>query len=258
MIKQKLKSTAFALALTLIGTTTVNAAQYTIKSGDSLYKISKTYDTTVSVLIKDNNLSSSMIYPGQVLNVPGNTHKVVNGDTLYLIAKKYNVSLYDLRTANNKWDNMIYTGQILNIPKSSSGSGESGSNVQATSGVIEYSSADVDLLARLITAEAGGENYDAQVAVGSIVVNRVQSSQFPNNIKGVIYDRSYGYYQFTPVANGMINKTATKSAINAAYAALKGADKTNGALYFYDNTATNKWLTSKTVAATMGNLIFAY
>ena len=139
-------------------------------------------------------------------------------------------------------------------------SSTSGQTIQHnnTSRVISYSNSDVDLLARLITAEAGGESYNGMLAVGAVVVNRVQSSQFPNNISGVINERSNGYYQFSPVLDGNINKVASTEATKAAYESLKGTDPTNGALYFFENTVTNKWLTSKQVAVIIGNHTFAY
>jgi N-acetylmuramoyl-L-alanine amidase len=255
MIKLNLKSTLLALTLALISSSSVYAAPYQVKSGDTLYKISNAYNTTTNVLMKNNGLSSYIIYSGQVLNVPANTYKVVSGDTLYSIARKYSITLDKIRIANNKWTNTIYPGEVLNIPFTSI----TGQTVpQSNPGVIAYSSSDVDLLARLITAEAGGESYNAMLCVGAVVVNRVQSSLFPNNISGVINERSYGYYQFTPVMNGMISKPASQTAINAAYAALKGTDPTNGALYFYDSTVTNTWLTSKPVATSLGKLTFAY
>ena len=255
MIKSNLKSTLLALTLALVSSSSVYAASYQVKSGDTLYKISNAYNTTTNVLMKDNGLVNYTIYSGQVLNVPANTYKVVSGDSLYLIAKKYGISLDKIRIANNKWTDTIYPGEILNIPISSTG-GQA--LPQSTTGVIPYSSSDVDLLSRLITAEAGGESYSAMLSVGAVVVNRVQSSLFPNNISGVINEVSSGYYQFTPVMNGMISKPASQTAVNAAYEALKGADPTKGALYFYDNTVTNKWLTSKPVAISVGNLTFAY
>ncbi|MCB2294199.1 cell wall hydrolase [Clostridium algoriphilum] len=129
---------------------------------------------------------------------------------------------------------------------------------KSPTGVIKYSNSDVDLLARLITAEAVGEGHDAMLSVGAVVVNRVQSSQYPNSISTVINQKSKDYYQFTPVQNGMINKAASKAAIEAANEALKGTDPTKGALYFYDNTVSNKWLTSKPVSTSIGNLTFAF
>lgn len=255
MIKLNLKSALLALTLTLVSSSSVFAAPYQVKSGDTLYKISNAYNTSINVLMQNNGLKNYTIYSGQVLDVPANTYKVVSGDTLYGISKKYNISLDKIRIANNKWTNTIYPGEVLNIPIISI-NGQATS--QNTTGVIPFSTSDVDLLARLITAEAGGESYNAMLSVGAVVVNRVQSTQFPNSISAVINDKSYGYYQFTPVQNGMINKTASQAAINAAYESLKGTDPTNGALYFYDSTATNKWLTSKPVAASLGKLTFAY
>lgn len=117
---------------------------------------------------------------------------------------------------------------------------------------------DLDLLARLIMAEAQGESYDAKVAVGAVVMNRVKSGSFPNSISGVIYQKINGYYQFTPVVNGWINKPANSDCINAAKAALSGTDPTKGSLFYYDNKTTNPWMLSKPVSVTIGNMIFAY
>ena len=251
-----LKRTLLALTLALATSSSVYAATYQVKSGDTLSEISKAYNTTTSFLMKSNNLSKDTIYSGQVLDVPTNTYKVVKGDTLYFIAKKYNISIDALRTANDKWSDTIYPGDVFKIPTSSGLDGQA--IQQKTSGVISYSNSDADLLARLITAEAGGESYNGMLAVGAVVVNRVQSSQFPTNISGVINEKSNGYYQFSPVLDGNINKVASTEATKAAYESLKGTDPTNGALYFFENTITNKWLTSKKVATTIGNHTFAY
>ena len=98
------------------------------------------------------------------------------------------------------------------------------------------------MLARLITAEAQGEPYNAQVAVGAVVVNRVKHDLFPNSISAVINQRTNGNYEFTPVLNGNINRPASESAVKAAREALSGNDPTNNALFFYDGV-TPKALT---------------
>ncbi|MGH4123955.1 MAG: cell wall hydrolase [Clostridium sp.] len=208
--------------------------------------------------MKNNKLSNYNIYSGQVLEVPTNTHNVARGDTLYFIAKKYNVSLNKLRVANDKWDDTIYPGDVFKIPTAPTASANGKATPLNTSKVISYSNSDVKLLARLINAEAGGESYDTMLSVGAVVVNRVQSPKFPSNISGVINEKNNSYYQFTPVMNGMINKVPTDIAIKAAYESLKGSDPTNGALYFFENTVTNEWLTSKKVATVKSNLTFAY
>lgn len=255
-----------ALALTLVSSSSVYAASYKVKSGDTLGGISKAYNTTTNYLMKINKLSKDTIYSKQILNVPTNTYNVVKGDTLYFIAKKYNLPLDKLTVANAKLSDTIHPGDVIKIPNVQvastknvkTASTKEKSTPLTTSKSISYSKSDVDLLARLINAEASGESYNGMLAVGGVVVNRVQSSKFPANISGVINQRSNGYYQFSPVLDHRINEVASAAATKAAYESLKGTDPTNGALYFYENTITNKWLTSKKVAIVIGNQTFAY
>lgn len=241
--------------------TIASAASYTVSQGDSLYKIGKLYDTTSSELMKMNNLSSDLIYPGQKLIVTSSAYTVKSGDTLYLIAKNHGISLDSLRSTNNKWDDNIYPGQILKLP---SGAGtnhqelKSQSNSSTINATIPYTANELDLLARLITAEADGEPYSAKVAVGGVVINRVKDSRFPNSINDVIYEKSYGYYQFTPVENGWINKPASPSSSQAAYEALNGSDPSNGALFYFDDSSKNKWLWSKPMKARIGKMVYVY
>nr|WP_315023436.1 cell wall hydrolase [uncultured Aminipila sp.] len=117
---------------------------------------------------------------------------------------------------------------------------------------------DLGLLARLITAEAQGEPYEAKVAVGAVVINRVNSGVWAHTIKGVIYQNINGYYQFTPVANGWINKPAEPESIQAAEAAMNGSDPTSGAQFYYDDKATNAWILSKPISVQIGHMIYAY
>lgn len=251
-LRKLLISTSSAAIIGLLLNHSANAAVYTVQSGDSLYKIGNLYKTTSSVIMRDNNLSSDRIYPGQVLNVPGDTYTIRSGDTLSQIAKRHGILLYSLRRANNKWDDLIYPGQKLYLP------GVVSTSAQAAPAVIPYTSNDLDLLARLIRAEAESQPYNAKVAVGAVVVNRVQSSEWPNTIKDVIYHRSGGYYQFTPVLNGTINKAATDVDYKAAYDALHGVDPTNGAMFYFDDSTTNQWLWSKTLAARIDRMVFMY
>lgn len=250
-VKPLLITISSTLAIAMFISTTAYAATYRVQSGDSLYTIGKLFNTSSNTIMQTNKLSSSSIYPGQVLNVPGDTYTVKSGDTLYLIAKRYGISLDSLRKANNEWDNYIYPGQKLAIPGKVT-------TTAANTGVISYTSSDVDLLARLIRAEAETQPYSAKVAVGAVVVNRVQSSKFPNTIREVIYQRINGYYQFSPVLNGWINRPATQTDINAAYEALRGKDPTNGALFYFDDSATNQWLWAKPIAIRIDRMVFSY
>ena len=124
----------------------------------------------------------------------------------------------------------------------------------STSSVNGYSSSDVKLLARLIYAEARGESYQGQVAVGAVVLNRVKSSSFPNTISGVIYQP----YAFTCVNDGQINLTPNNTAMNAARDAMNGWDPSYGSLYYYNpKVATSSWIYSRPTVVTIGNHVFA-
>ena len=244
---------AAAVSSLLIGMT-AQATTYKVIPGDTLYKLGNVFNTSASVIMKQSNLTSSGLYPGQVLTIPGDVYTVKSGDTLFLIAKRYGISLYSLERVNNNWDGYIYPGLRLNLPGIITGSAQTVTNP----GVIPYTQSDVDLLARLIMSEAEGEPYSAKVAVGAVVVNRVQSNQFADTIKGVVYQRINGYYQFSPVLNGAINKPASPECVKAAYDALKGTDPAKGAMFYFDDSATNTWLRAKTVSVVIDKLIFSY
>ena len=101
-----------------------------------------------------------------------------------------------------------------------------------SSSVISADSNDVAMLAALIECEAGGESYTGMVAVGAVVVNRVNSGSFPNSVSGVIYQSG----QFTPVATGTFQSVLARGARSdcyaAAQAALAGESPVGGCLYF--------------------------
>ena len=121
-------------------------------------------------------------------------------------------------------------------------------------GTSTYSSDDVYLLARCVYAEARGEPYTGQVAVAAVVLNRVRSSEFPNTISGVIYQR----LAFSSVADGQINMTPSDEAIRAAKDAINGWDPSGNALYFYNpKTSTSEWIFTRTVITTIGRHNFA-
>ena len=112
------------------------------------------------------------------------------------------------------------------------------------------SSSDLNLLARLVYAEARGEPYTGQVAVASVVLNRVKNSSFPNSVAGVIYQSG----AFSVVNDGQINLTPNATAKKAAQDAINGWDPSYGAIYYFNpKTATNKWIWSRPVTVVIGN-----
>ena len=126
-------------------------------------------------------------------------------------------------------------------------SGSSGGNS------TNYSNEDVNLLAKVISAEARGESYEGQVAVGAVVLNRVAHPSFPDSISGVVYQNG----AFSCVYDSNWYQPVTDSARRAAQDALNGWDPSGGAVYYYNPEKTsNKWIRTRTVIKVIGNHYF--
>ena len=133
---------------------------------------------------------------------------------------------------------------------SSSGSSGGGSS---SGGYGGYGAADYELLARVISAEARGEPYSGQVAVGAVVLNRVKHPSFPNSVSGVVYQSG----AFSCVSDGQINLAPAASAYRAAKDAINGVDPSGGAIYYYNPaTATSKWIRTRPVICRIGEHVF--
>ena len=118
----------------------------------------------------------------------------------------------------------------------------------------DYTSSDLYLLAKTIYAEARGESYTGQVAVGAVILNRVASSKFPNTISGVVYQK----HAFTAVSDGQINLSPDQTAMNAAQDAMNGWDPTYGCIYYYNPAvATSSWIFGRQTVTTIGKHVFA-
>ncbi len=134
------------------------------------------------------------------------------------------------------------TLNALGINSSNNSSGGSSSN-----------NTDVNLLSKLVYAEARGEPYKGMVAVASTVLNRVSDSRFPNSIAGVIYQSG----AYTCVSDGQINLTPDSQAKKAAQDAINGWDPTSGCVYYFNpSTATSAWIWSRPQVITIGKHIF--
>ena len=126
------------------------------------------------------------------------------------------------------------TARAMGITLNGSSSGSSG-NVSAGN----ISNNDLYLLSCCVYGEARGESYTGKVAVAAVVLNRLDSSKFPNSISGVIYQKG----AFTCVDDGQINLGTNDECTRAAQDALNGWDPTGGALYYFNpKTATSKWI----------------
>ena len=116
-----------------------------------------------------------------------------------------------------------------------------------------YNSADYELLARIISAEARGESYLGQVAVGAVILNRVEHPSFPDTLSGVVYQNG----AFSCLYDGQFYERVEDSAYSAARDALNGLDPSGGAIYYYNpDVATNKWIFSRPVITTIGQHVF--
>lgn len=112
-----------------------------------------------------------------------------------------------------------------------------------------YSSQDFDLLVRIISAEARGEPYSGQVAVGAVVLNRIEHPSFPDTLSGVIYQKG----AFSCLDDGQFYEPIADSCYSAARDAINGLDPSGGAIYYYNPiTATNKWIQSRKIITTIG------
>lgn len=123
----------------------------------------------------------------------------------------------------------------------------------STTSYGDYISADYELLARIISAEARGEPYLGQVAVGAVVLNRIEHPSFPDTLSGVVYQNG----AFSCLYDGQFYEKIADSAYTAARDALNGLDPTGGAIYYYNpKTATSKWIFSRPVITTIGDHVF--
>lgn len=190
-------------------------------------------------------IAAGLIFSMSAVTMAGTTeaatnHQVKSGETYYKIAVKYGVPVKTLMSANNAKGSALNTGRSLVIPNS----------------VI--TAAEKDLIARLVRAEAVGEPYGGKVAVATVVLNRVASKDFPNTVRGVVYQISNGHYAFSPVQNGQINKPADAASKKAVNEALAFKGQGNGSLFFYNpKTAVSKWVFSRKTTVTIGNHRFA-
>lgn len=175
-------------------------------------------------------------------------YTVKSGDSLWKISNANGVTLAQLRQANDKYDDLILVGQTLIIPD-----GKTNTAQATTSTQTGITSAERTLLAQLVHAEAQGEPYAGKVAVATVVLNRVDSGQFPNTISGVIYQAG----QFSPVASGTIHNTPSADEYKAVDEAVAFRGKGAGSLFFYNPAkAKSTFLESRTVTVVIGNHTF--
>lgn len=142
------------------------------------------------------------------------------------------------------------TLRAMGISSSTGGTSGGSANSGGSGG---FSDSDYRLLARIISAEARGEAYEGQVAVGAVIMNRVEHPSFPNSISGVVYQPG----AFTAITDGQINEPVTDSAYRAARDAMNGWDPSGGAIYYFNPDKTdNAWMRTRPVIKRIGDHLF--
>lgn len=112
---------------------------------------------------------------------------------------------------------------------------------------------EIELLARLISAESDGGSYPEQAAIGGVVINRLQHPDFPNTLAGVIYQNG----AFAGMQNGRFWRSVSEGARRAAEDALNGWDPSGGALYYYEpGKAENTEIENRPIITQIGRLVF--
>lgn len=223
----KKRSIAIILSLVLsIGAVSFVASEYFIPKDQSVETLSKYGSTGSEVRQIQTKLKSLGYYKGSVDGIYG------TGTKNAVIAFQRNCGLKTDGIAGPK--TLLYLGIT-------SGSGST------------YTESDINLLAKLISAEARGESYTGQVAVGAVVLNRVAHSSFPDTISGVVYQKG----AFSCVTDSNWYVATAESSKRAARDALNGWDPTGGAIYYYNpSTATSSWIRTRPKIITIGKHVF--
>ncbi len=127
-------------------------------------------------------------------------------------------------------------------------------NGTAESADTFYNQDDLYWMSRIISAESRGEPLKGKIAVGNVVLNRVESDLFPDTVYDVIFDNKYAV-QFTPTANGEINKNPTEESVIAAKICLEGYSISDDIIYFLNQKiATSTWIqNNRPYNMTIGN-----
>ena len=217
--------TAFCIALCAV---TVGGGVYLLKESreQSAYAISRLGSTGDEVKAIQRKLSSLGYYKGAI-------------DGIYGAQTKSAVTAFQ-RNCGITVDGICGNQTLLYL-------GLSGSSY---SNKTPYSSSDIDLLAKVISAEARGESYEGQVAIGAVILNRVAHPSFPNSISGVVYQNG----AFSCVYDSNWYASVADSARRAALDAINGWDPTGGAIYYYNPKKTsNSFMLSRRVIRVIGN-----
>ncbi|MCY0875001.1 MAG: cell wall hydrolase [Firmicutes bacterium] len=183
-----------------------------------------------------------------------NNVTVQPGNTMWSISQAQGISVQALEQANPSINpNDMLIGTVLNLPGSTSAP-------QASPAVSSTAQQNLYWMEHVINAEAGGESLNAQIAVGDVIMHRLQAGGYGSTVHDVVFQVIAGHYQFSSVQNGYIYSAPDASSIQAAEDVLwYGKDVAPGAMVFYNPTMTpsNSWVRAQPYLSTFDNLVFA-
>ena len=239
-----------------VGDTAITGYLIEEKTMVSLAEFCKAMDSTSSVVSSYNGVVSVQSRGLTVSAKHGDRYIEANGRCFYtdincrFINSKLYVPIRPLAKvfdAEVRWNDAARSVDIID-----------GGGVCAPADEVYWDGA-VLWLSRIIYAESRGEPLLGKIAVGNVVMNRVESDLFPNTIYGVIFDRKYGV-QFSPIINGAIYNNPNEECIRAAKMVLEGTSVNYGVLYFLNpSIATSSWIQkNRQFAFSIGNHYFYY
>jgi N-acetylmuramoyl-L-alanine amidase len=253
----KILVTTIMLILSFLFAATPSFA-YTVKQGDTITKIASENNLSIQEIEEMNpqiqNLN--MIYVGDTVNTEPQKRTSPSNIVSYsdykinLLARlvRSEAQSEDELVQINKQIQTLYAANLVKKIKPIE-------TKIASMEIKNYTKHELDLLARLVRAEAQTEPFEGKIAVACVVLNRVESSLFPDTIKEVIYEPG----QFQPISNGEIHEPADEDSIAAVKEAL--TEKRNivpeSTLFFYNpDIATSRWLDSRSTTVVIGQHVF--
>jgi N-acetylmuramoyl-L-alanine amidase len=253
----KILVTTISLILSFLFAATPTLA-YSVKQGDTITKIAAENNLTIQEVAELNPQieNINMIYVGDTINTEPQK-RTSSADVVDYSDYKINLLARLVRSEAQSEDELAHINkQIQTLYAADLVKKVSPKKTQiASMEITKYSKHEIDLLARLVRAEAQTEPFEGKIAVACVVLNRVESSQFPDTIKEVIYEPG----QFQPVSNGEIHEPADEESIAAVKEAL--SEKRNivpeSSLFFYNpDIATSRWLDSRATTVVIGQHVF--
>lgn len=226
-----------------------------------LYKNNLNIRDTQFEIIQEENL---VVSPDEAINLNENSGKtarelqvknskhaygvyvVREGDNLYWLAQRYDSSIDELVKLNGLNSETIKPSQALVVPLRTLREYPVG---------VSLTDQEVQWIAQMIHAEARGEPYIGQVAVGAVILNRLKSRQFPNTVYDVLFQRN----AFQPIRDGSFFKPASEVSYRAALEALSGHDPTNGSVFFFNPRISNdRFMHARPAVVTIGQHRFMH